>query len=107
VTPDGGTDSQEAVWAYYISRRYRRSDLQPLMVTESDIPAVFSSGRCPLWAEAHLAKRGVTLLHDHAEFAACRDVPLGRPGVATAAALMDCRGSTPLLPARSNDGAPP
>jgi hypothetical protein len=95
VTPNGTKDSLGAVWGYYIARRYGRPDLQPIVVAESDIASEFASEPCGFWAEGHLARRGVTVLKDHREFGACREVPLGRPGVATATALVDCRGAHP------------
>jgi len=93
VMPTGTSDTMGGVWAYYITRRFARPDLAPIVVPQSDIPKAVAARECPLWAEAHLAKRGVTILREFPQLGACRDVPLGRPGVAMASALLDCRGA--------------
>jgi hypothetical protein len=91
VVPDGTVDILGPKWSYYVTQRLGRPDLKPLMVTESELTHAIPDRQCGLWAEAHLTKRGVTVLHDFPAFKACRDLPLGPPGVAMASALMDCR----------------
>ncbi len=91
VVPDGSAEILGAKWSYYVTQRFGRPDLKPILVTQSELPQAFPNRQCGLWAEAHLAKRGVTVLHDVPAFAACRDLPLGPPGAVMASALVDCR----------------
>lgn len=95
VVPTGTTDDLGAAWSYYVVRRFGRPDLRPLLVPESTLPEVLAHPQCGLWADAHLVKRGVTVLHEFPGFKGCQDVPLGPPGVALASALIDCRGLKP------------
>jgi uncharacterized membrane protein len=91
LVPNGTAERARKYLAFYVLKRFNRPDLEPEMIAESDVPQVPATRGCNLWAEAHLQKRGVSVLKALPQFNRCADVPLGRPGVRMASTLIDCR----------------
>jgi hypothetical protein len=78
------------LYSFYIARLLGHPDLAPVLMRPAEVPADLASRDCRFWANATLQKRGSSFLRNMPQFARCRDIPLGKPGVRMASELLDC-----------------
>ena len=67
------------IFAFYVTRLYGRPDLNPDEMPLSAVPQDIATLDCPLWADATVQKRGITVLGTLPHVSHGADIPLGQP----------------------------
>jgi hypothetical protein len=67
------------IFAFLVTRLYGRPDLNPDEMPLSAVPQDIATLDCPLWADATVQKRGITVLGTLPHVSHCADIPLGQP----------------------------
>jgi len=84
------TVTQIGLFGFYVTRIFHRPDLEPELVTDSQVPQDLATRDCTLWADAAMQRRGVSILRSLPQFSRCTDVPLTKSDARIASALMAC-----------------
>src|ERR1017187_4867684 len=67
------------IFAFYATSLYGRADLNPDETALSTVPQDIATLDCPLWADATVQKRGITVLGTLPHVSHGADIPLGQP----------------------------